>query len=344
MNKQPSTGSTANERNGGMAAKASRTVIFAALAGNAAIALTKFAAAGLTGSAAMLSEAIHSLVDTGNQLLLLYGLRRASRPASPDHPFGHGLQLYFWAFVVAVLIFGLGAAVSIMQGIDKILRPHPIESAWINYAVLGLAMVFEGLVWVVALRAFRAEKGTRGWIAAIRSSKDPTIFTVLFEDTAALLGLFVALVGVWLSQTLAMPVLDGVASVLIGLVLAGTALFLAYECQSLLTGEGVDAETREALIEIAAAEPGVERVNELLTMHFGPSDVLVAISLDFSDSLPASHVEVAVTNLEKRIKSAYAEVSRVFVEAQSFDAHLRAGQTRDSVEGVTIRARADGGQ
>ena len=309
-----------------MAANASRVVIFAALAGNTAIALTKFVAAGLTGSAAMLSEAIHSLVDTGNQLLLLYGLRRASRPASPDHPFGHGLQLYFWAFVVAVLIFGLGAAVSIMQGIDKILNPHPIQDAWINYAVLGLAIVFEGLVWIVALRAFRAEKGTRGWVAAIRFSKDPTTFTVLFEDTAALLGLFVAFAGIWLSRTLAMPVLDGLASVLIGAILAGTALFLAYECQSLLTGEGVDPETREALMKIAAAEPGVDRVNELLTMHFGPDDVLVAMSLDFTDSLPASNVEVAVTSIEKSIKSAHPEVSRVFVEAQSFDAHLRSGQ------------------
>ena len=315
-----------------MAANASRVVIFAALAGNTAIALTKFVAAGLTGSAAMLSEAIHSLVDTGNQLLLLYGLRRASRPASPDHPFGHGLQLYFWAFVVAVLIFGLGAAVSIMQGIDKILNPHPIEDAWINYAVLAVAIVFEGLVWIVALRAFRAEKGARGWVAAIRFSKDPTTFTVLFEDTAALLGLFVAFAGIWLSRTLAMPVLDGLASVLIGAILAGTALFLAYECQSLLTGEGVDSETREALMKIAAAEPGVDRVNELLTMHFGPDDVLVAMSLDFTDSLPASNVEVAVTSIEKSIKSAHPEVSRVFVEAQSFDAHLRSGQISEHAE------------
>jgi len=271
----------------------------------------------------MLSEAVHSLVDTGNQLLLLYGLRRAARPPSPDHPFGHGLQLYFWAFVVAVLIFGLGSGVSILQGIEKVRAPHPIEDAWVNYLVLGIAMLFEGAVWIIALRAFRAEKGSRGWLAAIRSSKDPITFTVLFEDTAALLGLFTALIGVFLSQKLGLPVLDGVASVVIAVILAVTAAFLAYECQSLLTGEGVDSVTRTALRELALQEPGVERINEFLSMHFGPNDVLVAMSLDFQDALPASSVERVVSQIERRIKVAYPEVSRVFIEAQSFDAHLR---------------------
>jgi len=306
-----------------MAVHGSRTVIFAALLGNTAIAVTKFAAAAITGSSAMLSEAVHSLVDTGNQLLLLYGLRRAARPPSPDHPFGHGLQLYFWAFVVAVLIFGLGSGVSILQGIEKVRAPHPIEDAWVNYLVLGIAMLFEGAVWIIALRAFRAEKGSRGWLAAIRSSKDPITFTVLFEDTAALLGLFTALIGVFFSQKLDLPVLDGIASVVIAVILAATAAFLAYECQSLLTGEGVDSVTRTALRELALQEPGVERINEFLSMHFGPNDVLVAMSLDFQDALPASSVERVVSQIERRIKVAYPEVSRVFIEAQSFDAHLR---------------------
>src|SRR3954451_9330809 len=217
-----------------MAAHGSRTVIYAALAGNAAIAATKFAAGWHTGSSAMLSEAVHSTVDTGNQLLLLHGLRRAARPPTPEHPFGHGLQLYFWAFVVAVLIFGLGAGLSILEGIGKVREPHPVENAWVNYLVLGLALAFEGAVWLVALRAFRAEKGPRGWLEAVRASKDPTVFTVLFEDSAAMLGLLVALLGVFLSERLALPVLDGAASVAIGLILAGTAAFLAYECQSLL--------------------------------------------------------------------------------------------------------------
>lgn len=316
-----------------MAAHGSKTVIFAALGGNALIALTKFGAAAFTGSAAMLAEGIHSLVDTGNQVLLLYGMRQAAKPATPEHPFGYGLRLYFWAFVVAILIFGLGAGLSILHGIDKIREPHPVEDAWINYIVLALGMVFEGGVWLVAFRAFRAEKGDGGWIAAIRASKDPTIFTVLFEDSAALLGLGTAFVGIVLSQALDMPVLDGVASVVIGLILAVTAAFLAFECQSLLTGEGVTAPVRASIRAIAAGGNGVERINELLTMHFGPNDVLVALSLDFSNTLSAGGVENTVSSIERAIKGKHSDVTRVFVEAQSFEAHRRAIAERDEAVG-----------
>jgi len=306
-----------------MAANSSKTVIFAALAGNAAIAITKFVAAWFTGSSAMLSEGVHSLVDTGNQILLLYGIKQAAKPATPDHPFGYGLRLYFWAFVVAILIFGLGAGISIYQGIDKIQIPHPVESAWINYLVLTLGLVFEGGVWWVALRAFRKEKGSGSWIEAIRASKDPTIFTVLFEDSAALLGLLTAMLGIFLSQALEMPWLDGAASIVIGLILTVTAAFLAYECQSLLTGEGVRPAVRNNIRAIASSGEGVLRVNELLTMHFGPNDVLVAVSLDFSDGLRASGVEATVSALERAIKQTHPEVTRVFIEAQSFEAHRR---------------------
>ena len=306
-----------------MAAHGSMMVIYAALAGNAVIAATKFAAGWFTGSSAMLSEAIHSTVDTGNQLLLLHGLRRSARPPSPDHPFGHGLQLYFWAFIVAILIFGLGAGLSILEGINKVRQPHVIENAWVNYAVLALALVFEGAVWIVAFREFRKNKGSRGWLDAFRSSKDPAVFTVLLEDTAAMFGLLTAMVGVASSQALDMPVLDGVASIAIGVILAGTAAFLAYECQSLLTGEGVAPEVRESIRRLASAQAGVVRLNEALTMHFGPRDVLVALSLDFDDGLPAGKVEAVVTEIERQIKAAHPEVTRVFVEAQSFDAHRR---------------------
>lgn len=301
----------------------SKTVIYAALGGNLLISLIKFAAASFTGSAAMLSEAIHSLVDTGNQVLLLYGLKRAAKPASPSHPFGYGLQLYFWTFVVAIMIFGLGAGVSIYHGLEKIRHPHPVENVGVNYIVLSLSMIFEGYVWWVALKAFKEVKGDMGWIKAIRFSKDPTLFTVLFEDTAALLGLFVALVGIFLSQSLGMPILDGVASLVIGLILAGTAIFLAIECQSLLTGEGVSAEVRKSLHRIASNQDGVVRPNEILTMHFGPNDVLVALSLDFDNALSAAGVEDAVSNIEREIKLAHPEVTRVFVEAQSLEAHRR---------------------
>jgi cation diffusion facilitator family transporter len=315
---------TATGKQGDMASHSSKTVIHAALGGNLLIATAKFGAAWLTGSSAMLSEAIHSLVDTGNQGLLLHGIRQATKPASPEHPFGHGLQLYFWTFIVAILIFGLGAGVAIVQGIDKILHPHSLDHLAVNYAVLGLSLVFEGISWFIALRAFRAGKGGRRWLDAIKSSKDPTVFTVLFEDTAALLGLLIAAAGIAAGQVFHAPVMDGVASVVIGLLLTVTAALLAYESQSLLTGEGVQPEVRASLRRLAEAEPGVMRVNELLTMHFGPNDVLVALSLDFEDARLASFVENTVSRLEHKIKAAHPEVTRVFIEAQSFEASRRA--------------------
>jgi len=309
-----------------MTGHTSKTVILAALAGNALISVTKFAAAAVTGSSAMLSEGIHSLVDTGNQILLLFGLRQAAKPATPDHPFGYGLRLYFWAFVVAILIFGFGAGLSIYEGVNKIQNPGEIESAWVNYLVLSLSLLFEGGVWVVAFRAFRAEKGEAGWIEAIRQSKDPTVFTVLFEDSAAMVGLLTALIGIVCSQAFDLPVLDGVASIVIGAVLALTASFLAFECQSLLTGEGVAPAVRNSIRDLAVSGGGVERVNELLTMHFGPRDVLVALSLDFDDEMSAADVEGTVSSLERRIKAAHPEVARIFIEAQSFEGHLRGGR------------------
>jgi cation diffusion facilitator family transporter len=306
-----------------MAHEGSKTVIFAALAGNLAIAVTKFGAAFFTGSSAMLSEAIHSTVDTGNQLVLLYGMHRAARPADASHPFGHGLELYFWAFVVAILIFGVGAGVSIYEGWQKVREPHPIEHAYVNYLVLGASIAFESGSWWVAMREFAKGKGEQGWLEAIHRSKDPALFTVLFEDTAALLGLVVALLGVALAQALDLPALDGVASIAIGLILAAAAAFLAYECRSLLTGEGAGPRVTQRIRAIAASEPGVVRPNEVLTMHFGPRDILVTLSLDFEDGLTAAAVERAVSNIERRIKREVSEVCRVFVEAQSFEAHRR---------------------
>jgi cation diffusion facilitator family transporter len=304
-------------------AAGAKGVIYAALFGNAAIAATKFGASAFTGSSAMLSEAIHSLVDTGNQVLLLFGLRRSGRKPDDEHPFGYGLQLYFWAFVVAIIIFGLGGGLSIWEGIEKIREPHALEHAWVNYIVLGVAMLIEGGVWRVAFREFKKTKGRQTWIGAVRTSKDPMVFTVLFEDSAAMLGLMAALIGIFLAQTLGMPVLDGVASVVIGLILVVTASFLAYECQGLLTGEAVKPGIRRNLHAIAAEADGVLGVNELLTMHFGPQNVLVALSLDFRDELPAGHVERTVTAIERKMKAAHPEVKRIFVEAQRRAEHER---------------------
>jgi cation diffusion facilitator family transporter len=309
-----------------MASHTSKTVIYSALAGNTAIALTKFAAASVTGSAAMWSEAIHSVVDTGNQILLLIGLRRAAKPDDARHPFGYGLQLYFYTFVVAVLIFGVGAVVSFLHGLDKLRHPVPVAHAWINYLVLGSGVLFEGAVWIVALKAFNKQRGRRSLLAEVRSSKDPTVFTVLFEDTAALTGLAVALAGVFFSELFHAPRIDGAASVVIAGILAATAIFLASESQSLLTGEAATHDTRVGINRIARAEPGVVGLNQARTMHFGPNEIFVALSLDFQDDLAAGEVERIVTRIERRLKAAYPEISQVFIEAQSFDADRRGGK------------------
>ena len=302
----------------------SKSTIYAALAGNAAIAATKFGAAFWTGSSAMLSEAIHSLIDTGNQILLLHGLRRSVRPATPEHPFGYGLELYFWTFVVAILIFGLGAGVSIYEGIDKIRVPHPVENAWVNYVVLGLSFVFEAASWRVAFRAFRAQVKDGSLLAAVQGSKDPTVFTVLLEDSAALGGLAIAGIGLACAQAFHLPVLDGVASVLIGLLLAGVAAFLASECKGLLLGEAANPAVTAELRAIAASGAGVRGVNEVLTMHFSPQDVLAAISLDFDDAQTADMVEQTVSDVERRIKATLPQVRRIFIEVQSRGGHLQA--------------------
>jgi len=304
-----------------MARSDSRKVIYAALIGNSLIAATKFAAGAFTGSSAMLSEAVHSLVDTGNQWLLLYGLKRSQLPADEHHPFGYGMELYFWSFVVAILIFGLGAGVSVYEGLQRVARPHPVTDPYINYAVLGLAMIFEGAAWWIALGEFRRAKGRRSWLAEVRSSKDPAVFTVLFEDSAAMLGLIVAMAGIAASQVFDMPVLDGVAAILIGCILAVTAGLLAYECKGLLIGEGAGRAVVGGIRRIIGERAGVKSINEVLTMHLGPSDVLVNLSLDFTDGLSADDVEGTVSELERAIKKAYPQVTRIFIEAQSAKGH-----------------------
>ncbi len=306
-----------------MAAKGgSKTVIYAALVGNALIAVTKFAAAAYTGSSAMLSEAVHSVVDTGNQGLLLLGIARSKRPASPDHPFGHGMEVYFWAFVVAILIFGLGSGISFYEGFSKLANPHPVTSFTVNYIVLGLALVFEGVAWTLAFREFNRIRGSRSFLQEVRRSKDPTVFTVLFEDSAAMLGLVAALIGLLAVQHLHLAWADAAASIAIGVILALTALGLAYETKSLLTGEAAANSTTRAIRQMAAEEPAVHALNDLRTVHFGPSDVLVALSLDFRDRSDLAEVERTVRNLERRIKAQFPIITNIFVEAQAREDHL----------------------
>lgn len=304
-----------------MAAHGSKKVIIAALAGNSLIAVTKFGAAAFTGSSAMFSEGIHSAVDTGNQALLLFGLKRAARPADDRHPFGYGKEIYFWAFVVAILIFAVGAGISFYEGVQKLRHPHPVSNAYVNYIVLGLAMVFEAGAWWVAYREFNKTKGDKGYLKAIQASKDPSIFTVLLEDTAAMLGLIVAFVGILLGQLLDMPMLDGVASLVIGGILALAAVVLAYETKGLLIGEGSSPILTREFRGIVQSHKAVFRLNELLTLYQGPQDLLVTISADFHPHLSSNDVEAAISEIEGRLKQADSAVKRVFVEAQSWRAH-----------------------
>jgi cation diffusion facilitator family transporter len=280
----------------------------------------------------MLSEAVHSLVDTGNQWLLLYGLKRSKRPADRHHPFGYGMEEYFWAFIVAILIFGLGAGISFYEGLKRVMEPHEVASPYVNYIVLSLAILFEGASWFVALQEFRKGKGKRGWMAEIRHSKDPTKFTVLFEDSAAMLGLVVAMIGIALAQYLHMPVLDGAASIVIGVILATTAALLAYECKGLLIGEAASPAVIVSIRKTATALEGVDAVNEVLTMHLGPEDILANLSLDFADGLSSEQVEATITGLEQAIKAEHPQVKRIFIEAQSAEAHHRAARNQQAAD------------
>lgn len=302
-------------------ASGSKTVIYAALAGNSLIAVSKFVAASVTGSSAMFSEGVHSVVDSGNQLLLLFGLKRAVRAPDEKHPFGYGMELYFWTFVVAILIFAVGSGISIYEGVRSLSNPHTVESPGWSYAVLSLAMVFEGAAWWVAFREFRRTRGNQTWFAAVRNSKDPTVFTILFEDTAAMLGLMIAFIGIFSAQYFDMPILDGIASICIGVVLAVVALVLAFESKGLLIGEGASPEVIAGIRAVVSNDSRITGMNEILTMHMGPEDILLAASVDFDDSLTAGKVEQAITDFEKAIKNQFPQVKRIFIEAQSWRQH-----------------------
>ncbi len=297
-------------------ASGSKKVIFAALAGNTLISITKFTAAFFTGSSAMLSEGIHSLVDTGNQGLLLYGMARAKQPADENFPFGHGKEIYFWSFIVAILIFALGGGISIYEGIKHISHPEMIENPMINYIVLGLALIFEGAAWLFAFREFSRAKGKWGYLEAVKRAKDPSIFVVLFEDSAAMLGLLVAFIGVAVSQYTGNPLFDGLASVVIGMILVGSAIWLAYETKGLLIGESANQPVVQGIRALVAGQAQVENVNEVLTMHMGPDFILVNISVDFEDSITADSLETVIGEMDRSIKQQFPEVKRIFIEAE----------------------------
>lgn len=297
-------------------AAGSRKVIFAALIGNGLIAITKFFAAAITGSSAMLSEGIHSVVDTGNQVLLLYGLKRAKQPPDERFPFGHGKEVYFWSFVVAILIFAVGSGISIYEGVHQLQNPSPITSPMVNYVVLLLAMIFEGVAWTFAFNEFNRTKGKWGYLEAVQRGKDPTLFVVLFEDSAAMLGLIIAFAGVGLTQLTGILYFDGIASILIGLVLGGTAAWLAHETKGLLIGEAANERVIRGIRETVMAFEEVHHINDVLTMHMGPDYVLLNLAVKFKDETRANQLEEVVQRIEEKVKEAFPNVKRIFVEAE----------------------------
>jgi cation diffusion facilitator family transporter len=290
-------------------------VIYGALAANLGIAVAKFIAAGISGSSSMLSEGVHSLVDSGNQLLLLYGQHRARKPPDELHPFGYGRELYFWAFVVAILIFAGGSGVSVFEGLQHIRHPEPLRDPTINYVVLAVAILFEGGSWLIAVREFNARR--RGpWWDAIRASKDPAGFTVLFEDSAALAGLVVAGVGVWASHRYGDARIDGMASIAIGAILAIVAILLAREAKGLLIGESARADLVERIHRTLAAHPQISSVNHVRTIHSAPDSVFVAVSADFNDALTMAEGEQVIEDIERALKAADPELSSIYIRPE----------------------------
>jgi cation diffusion facilitator family transporter len=299
--------------------------IFAAIAGNLLIAATKFVAAFFTGSSAMLSEGIHSVVDTGNGVLMLVGVRKSKKPPDEEHPFGHGRELYFWSLVVAVSIFAVGGGRSIYEGILHLVRPEPVRNALWNYGVLGASAIFEGITWFFGWKAFNKVRRGKPVIAAMQESKDPTSFTVLLEDSTALLGLVIAFFGVFLGQQFGVIYFDGIASIVIGVLLCCVAVFLGGESKSLLIGEAVAPETVQGIREIAEAEKDVEKALKILTIYIGPDDVAATLELNFKPGISAAELRRAVRRIELAIKEKYPGIKNVFYEAESLtEKELRA--------------------
>jgi cation diffusion facilitator family transporter len=306
----------------------SRTVLVAALAANLLIAITKFAAAAFTHSSAMLSEAVHSLVDTSNEVLLMYGARASARPADDEHPLGHGREFYFWSFIVSLLIFAVGAGVSTYEGVRHVMDPVEMDSPVVNYVVLGFAALFEGVSWFFAFREFRARKGARGYLEAATQTKDPTTLIVFLEDSAALIGIAIAFLGTWAAQELQDPVYDGVASIAIGVLLGAVAVFLARENKKLLIGEAGRPALERELGKIARAERAVQALNGMLTFQVSPTQVIAALSVHFRDGLDSDAIEAAVERIEARIRENHPEILMLLVKPQNPAAYRRAVETR----------------
>lgn len=296
----------------------SKTVIYAALAGNVAIAVTKLIAATIGGSSSMLTEGFHSLVDSVNECLLLYGQHRSQQPADAKHPLGYGRELYFWSFVVALLIFTGGAGASIYEGIRHVQTPEMPGRPVLNYVVLGIAFLFESATLSLAVREFvRKKNPDESWWKALRSSKDPAVFVIMLEDSAALIGITVAAVFIGLSLLTGNPVWDGVGSIIIGTVLVAVAALLAIECKGLLVGESADPDLDRALREFVSAQAGVIRINELLTIQQAPDQIIAVVSIEFEDRLDVTDIEQLAGRIEAQARAEHPAIRRVFIRPQS---------------------------
>lgn len=309
-----------------MTRSASSRTVWAAVIGNSLVAITKIAAATFSGSSAMVSEAVHSVVDTGNEALLLYGMGRSRRRPDTEHPFGYGREVYFWSFIVALLLFGLGCVASVVEGIGHIRNPHPIEHPVVIYIVLGLSFLFEGGSWVIARRGFRPSVGNDGYLAAIRTSKDPPQFVVLLEDTAALIGIAIAFAATWASTRWQEPRIDGVASLAIGMLLGSVSVLLARESKGLLIGERADPKLQREVFAIARATPGVVCPNGLVSAQLAPDQVVVALSVQFEDRLTTPEIEQIVVEMEEKIRRVHPQIFVLYVKPQSAEAFAAAQQ------------------
>jgi cation diffusion facilitator family transporter len=313
-----------------MSAGGSKIAIYGAIGANVAIAVSKFVAAFFTGSSAMLSEGIHSLVDSGNGILILHGVKQSEKPADARYPFGRSKELYFWSLIVAILVFSVGGGMSFYEGVQHLQHPSPITDPTWNYVVLGLSLLFEGISCFLAFREFNKSRGDFGFWQALGRSKDPSVFAILMEDLAALLGLTIALAGVYFGHLLDNPYFDGGASICIGILLVTVAIFLIYKTKGLLVGEGVDDATLEGVETLARQDHAVESIRRPLTMYMGPHDVVLALDVDFHDHLSSNEVEQAVRRLQEAVRVKFPDFKRIFIEAKSLTDTQRAPLAADS--------------
>jgi len=300
-----------------MAKSGKPITIYGAIISNLIIAIFKYIVAFLTGSSAMLSEGIHSTADTGNELLLLFGLRQSRKPPDEAHPFGHGQELYFWSLIVAIILFSSGGGVSIYEGITHLAEPYELRNLTWNYVVLGVAFLVEGISWLIALRELLKRKAPDDtfW-QGLRASKDPAIFIVFGEDSAALSGLLVAFLGVFLGHRLDSHYPDAIASIVIGIILAAMAIFLAYESKSLLVGETANRKIVAGVRKLVMDHSAVEEMRSPLTMHFGPDEVLLNLDVQFQPELRASELVGVIDEIEEQIHQAYPSIRRIFIEVE----------------------------